>query len=40
MHKQSCLQYTIEPTFFSFPVFVIYKIDAQGKKKGRAVIDI
>ncbi len=25
---------------FSFPVFVIYKSDSEGKKKGRAVVDI
>ena len=40
MYKQGHLDYTIDPTLFSFPVFVIYKTDSHGKRKGRAVIDI
>lgn len=40
MHRQNCLQYTTEPTSFSFPVFVIYKTDHQGRRKGQAVVDI
>ena len=40
MHGQSHLKYITDPTPFSFPVFVVYKTDSQGKKKGRAVIDI
>ena len=40
MHKQSRLQYTTDPTPFSFPVFVVFKSDHQGKRKGRAVVDI
>ena len=34
------LKFTSEHTPFSFPVFVIYKLDAEGKRKGRAVVDI
>ena len=40
MHKQGRLEYTTDPTPFSFPVFVIYKTDSNGKRKGRAVVDI
>ena len=40
IHKQGRLQYTTEPTPFSFPVFVIYKTDHQGRRKDRAVVDI
>ena len=40
MYKQGRLQYTTDPTPFSFPVFVVYKTDHQGRRKGRAVIDI
>ncbi len=40
MHKQGRLEYTTDSTPFSFPVFVIYKTDLHGKRKGRAVVDI
>ncbi len=40
MHRQGRLEYTTDPTPFSFPVFVIYKTDSHGKIKGRAVVDI
>ena len=40
MHKQSRLQYTTDPTPFSFSVFVVYKIDYQGRRKGQAIVDI
>ena len=40
MHTQGRLKYTIDPTPFSFPVFVVYKTDSQGKRKGCAVVDI
>ncbi len=40
MHKQGRLEYTTDPTPFSFPVFVIYKTDSYGKRKSRAVINI
>lgn len=40
MHTQGRLKYTTDPTPFSFPVFVVYKTNFQGKRKGRAVIDI
>lgn len=40
MHKQGHLEYTIDPTPFSFLVFVIYKTDSHGKRKSRAVFDI
>lgn len=39
-HKQGHLQYITDPTPFSFPVLVVYKIDHQDRRKGRAVIDI
>lgn len=40
IHKQSRLQYTTKPTSFSFSVFIIYKTDHQGKRKGRAVVNM
>ena len=40
MHRQGRLKYTTDPTPFSIPVFVIYKTDSQGRRKGRAVVDI
>ena len=40
MQKQGRLQYTTDPTPFSFPVFVVFKTDQQGRRKGRAVVDI
>ena len=40
MHKQDRLQYTSDPTPFSFPVFVVFKSDHQGRRKAQAVVDI
>ncbi len=40
MHRQGCLQYTTDPTPFSFLVSVIYKTDQHGKRKSRAVVNI
>ncbi len=40
MHKQGRLRYTTDPTPFNFPVFVMFKTDHQGRRKGRAVVDI
>ena len=40
MHKQGRLQYPTDPTPFSFPVFVVFKIDHQSRKKGWAGVDI
>lgn len=40
MHKQGRLKFTTDPTPFSFPVFVVWKSDSDGKRKGRAVMDI
>lgn len=34
------LKYTTSYTSFSFPVFVIYKTNAKGEKKGYAVVNI
>ncbi len=34
------MKFTSNLTPFSFPVFVIYKSDAEGKRKRRAVVDI
>ncbi len=38
MHRQGRLEYITD--LFSFPVFVIYKTDSHGKRKGRTVVDI
>ena len=40
MHCLGRLKFTFEHTLFSFPVFVVWKLDAEGKRKGRAVVDI
>ena len=40
MYKQGRLQYTTDPTPFSFPVFIVFKTDHQGRRKGQAVVDI
>ena len=40
MHRLGRLKFTSEHTPFNFPVFVVYKLDAEGKRKGRAVVDI
>lgn len=40
MHRLGRLEFTTEYTPFSFPVFVVWKADAEGKRKGRAVVDI
>lgn len=40
MHKQRRLKFTTDPRPFSFLVFVVRKIDVQGNKKNRAVVDI
>lgn len=39
MHKQGRLRWIDEETPFSFPVFVVW-MSANGKRKGRAVVDI
>lgn len=40
MHKQERLEFTTELTPFNFLVFVVWKADAQGNRKNRAVVDI
>ena len=40
LHKQGRLSWTAESTPFSFPVFVVWKTMPDGKRKGRAVVDI
>ena len=40
MHRLGRLKFTSEHTSFSFPVFVVWKLDVEGKKKGRAVVNI
>lgn len=40
MYKQGYLQYITDLTPFSFPVFVVYKIDYQRGRKGQAVVDV
>ncbi|SLM39757.1 probable transposable element [Lasallia pustulata] len=45
MHKQGRISWSVEPTPFSFPVFVVWKTVFSGSekkptKKGRVVVDI
>ena len=40
MYCLSRLKFKSEHIPFSFPVFVVWKLDAEGKRKGRAVVDI
>ena len=40
LYQQGRIKFTSDPTPFSFPVFVVWKSDSEGKKKGRAVVDI
>ena len=40
IHKQRRLKFITDPTLFSFPVIVVWKSDSDGKKKGRAIVDI
>lgn len=40
IYKQACLHYITDPTFFSFPVFVIYKTDQYGRRKNHVIVDI
>lgn len=40
LHDQGRLDWTTKNTPFSYPVFDTWKIDAEGTKKGRAVVDI
>ena len=40
MHRLGRLKFISEHTPFSFPVFVIWKLDAEGKRKSRAVVNI
>ncbi len=40
MQRLGRLKYTTSHTPFSFPVFMVYKTNAKGERKGRAVVDI
>ena len=40
IYKQGRLEYTTDPTLFSFPVFVIYKTNSYAKRKSSAIVDI
>ena len=40
MQQKGRLEYTTQPTPFSYPVFVVWKALPDGSRKGRAVIDI
>lgn len=40
MHRLGRLKFNTGHTCFGFLVFVFWKIDAEGKKKGRVVVDI
>lgn len=40
LHRRDRLKFTMKHNHFSFPVFVIWKTDVEGKKKSRAVVDI
>ena len=40
MHRLGRLKFTTGHTLFSFPVFVVWKLDADGRRKSRAVVNI
>lgn len=40
LHQQGRMKFMSNPTSFSFPIFVVWKSDSEGKKKGHAVVDI
>lgn len=40
IYKQRHKKFSIDLTLFNFPVFIVYKSDSEGKKNGRAIIDI
>lgn len=40
MYRQGRLKFTTKPTPFCFPVFIIWKIDVEGEKKGHVVVNI
>lgn len=40
MHRLDRLTFTSEHIPFSFPIFVVWKTDAESKRKSRAVVDI
>lgn len=40
MHRLGRLKFMSEHTLFSFPVFVVWKLDAKGKRKDRVVVNI
>lgn len=40
MQHLSRLKYTTSHTLFSFPVFIVYKMNAKGERKDCAVVDI
>ena len=40
LHEQGRMSWSTKATQFSWPVFVVYKTTPDGKRKGRAVVDI
>lgn len=40
IYKHGHLEYTIDPTLFSFLVFVIYKTELHKKRKSQIIVDI
>lgn len=40
MHRLGGFKFTSKHTPFSFLVFVVWKLNPEGKKKGRAVVNI
>lgn len=40
IYRLGCLKFTSKYTSFGYPVFVIWKTDAKGKKKSKVVVDI
>ena len=40
LHHQGRMKFTSDPTPFSFPVFIVWKSDSEGKKKGCSIVDI
>lgn len=40
MYYLGRLKFTFEHILFNYPVFVVWKLDAESKRKGRAVVNI
>lgn len=40
IHKKRCLEFTFDSTFFSFSIFIVWKLDVQGQMKGCVIVVI